>query len=165
MSERPWSDWTTVCSCATCGRVLMRSRSRDAGIIPDGQPYAGMPGEEKEYAVRPWAALVINRKRAVDYDEKTGKGVGALRMPDGSEVTITERPTVCSQACLDGLHVSWARCSDSDVSDLYPATIKIGDDLLSRVLGSRGPIPPKPSDEWLDPIDRERFDPLTGAAS
>jgi hypothetical protein len=76
-------------------------------------------------------------------------------MPDGAEVEITDYALICSRACLDAIRANEEYKFTAQESASVrlgaspPPNIKDGDDYLATAIGSSGPMPDEPSDEWI----------------
>jgi len=103
--------------------------------------------EVVDYRHRPWFAVVITRVRNVE-------GIDALHSEGDAARTVQmrERPTICSRLCLEVVRAWTFDPSPGIVATIHRPTIKDGDDLLSHMLGSEGPIPDSPTDEWAAPF-------------
>ncbi len=132
--------------CAGCGRVLLERRV----VGPWSGDLSVAPPQFTEYRARPWAASVLSRTRLIG-PENT---IPLHEMPiDGPQVQVREVPMVCSRPCLETIVATYAhRTQFAEIHQ--PPDIKDGDDYLSHALGSVGPIPDAPSDDWIDPHER-----------
>jgi hypothetical protein len=139
--------------CAGCKRPLLRSTVvGDPDRRPDGTVWT-----TKDWKMRPWVAVVPSRT-VPPYGSEKGPPLHEMPL-DGPQLVPRETPSVCSRSCLDTVRstnpLSTFPGELSPNADIF----RDGDDVLCRVLGSEGPMRDAPSDEWLDPPQR---DPKTG---
>jgi len=129
-----------ICVCAGCDRVLLEKTVVAQTTMPDGSP-----ATVSEYRARPWAASVLSRTRIIPMSPDA----------DPKIIEIREVPMICSRLCFAKIVASYTHRTGAAMAMVYTPTMKEGDDYLAHVLGSRGPLPDEPSDDWVDPHERD----------
>lgn len=130
------------CVCAGCMRSLIRSTVLSEEPLKDG-----FTRVKKDWKRRPWLGVVPTRATP-PFSSEEGPALHELPV-DGPPLVVREYPFVCSRACLESVRLSHP-LSPTDLIDAPADVIRDGDDLIVPSVGTHGPMPAFPSDEWID---------------